>query len=172
MKLINYLSKTINELEGSLIGIGIEEEKLINKIDKNDKILVCNLLNSFNKSSTEKGRIKKISIRKLRKKFKKRKNDYIICNINSVERFTTKFVYDSIYICKNEIIVYSKEKDYIFENIIRRYGRYSVIDEITCEDGIAYKIKIIKKTNKINEKFYTFIDGLITIVDIITELLS
>ena len=171
MKVNNYLNNVIKNLDGSLIGIGIEEEKTINLIDKNKKINICNLLDCFNPESEEKGKIKKIRIRKLRKKFKKNKTNYIICNIEKVDKFKEKFVYDSIYICNKDIYLYDKNNTNL-ENITRRYSRFCELEQIKCNDGIVLKINQIRKMNKFNEFFNNLKDTIINFIDLISNLLS
>ena len=98
MRIINYLDNTIQKLNGSLIGIGIEEKNLIDKINQNNNIIECNLLDCYIDSDEVKGKTKKIKVKKIRKKFKKNKANYVICNTNSIYKFKDKFVYDSLFI--------------------------------------------------------------------------
>ena len=80
-KVERELCNIVKDLEGNLIGIGLAEPKLLDKIERNDKITECTLLNDqtgeLNKEQS--GRTKKLNIRKLRKKFKKKRIDTIIC---------------------------------------------------------------------------------------------
>ena len=53
MKKINsYLKSYVKNIDGNLLGIGITEENILNLIEKNNKIVNCDLLNSnaLNKS--------------------------------------------------------------------------------------------------------------------------
>jgi len=170
MKLIKEISKIVSNIEGSLIGIGIEEEIIINKIEKNKKIVKCDLLNCYTPDSTEKGKLKKIKIRKLRKKFKKNKTNYIIYNFEKVCDFKEKFIYDSIYICNREIYIYNKSLN--IESTIRKYSRFCKITEIKCDNGIIYKIEQFKKMNKLNELTNKIKDYIIDSIDFISNMLS
>lgn len=163
------LENIIKNLSGSLIGIGIKEENLINKIEKNNKILECNLLDCFEKEEKIKGRNKKVKIKKIRKKFGKRKTNYIICNYQRIKEFKDKFIYDSIYLCNNEIYVYGDELD---ENLIRRYCRFSEVQIKNIENKKLYIIKINKNMNKINEIYNKSIDSIISAIDFISNLLT
>lgn len=163
------LEKIIKNLKGNLIGIGIKEEKLIKLIEKNDNIFECNLLDCIDINNEEKGKNKKIKIKKLRKKFKKRKTNYIICNYKRINEIKEKFIYDSIYICNKEIYLYSEE--YI-ESIERRYNRFCKTEIIKNSDGFIYKISINKKMNKFNEIYYKLIDNIISLIDFISNLLT
>lgn len=170
MKINNYINNVIKDLEGSLIGIGIEEEKTINLIDKNKNITICNLLDCFNPDSDESGKLKKIGVRKLRKKFKKNRTNYMICNIEKIDKFKEKFVYDSIYICNKDIYLYDKN-DNNLDSVIRRYNKYSHIETIKCTDGIILKITKTKEITKINEFINNIKNTIINIIDIISNLL-
>lgn len=171
MKINNYLNNVIKNLDGSLIGIGIEEEKTINLIDKNKKITICNLLDCFNPDSYESGKLKKIRVRKLRKKFKKNRTNYMICNIEKIDKFKEKFVYDSIYICNKDIYLYD-QNNVNLESVIRRYSRFSKIEKIKCSDGTILKINKTKEITKINEFFDNIKNTCLNIFDIISNLLS
>lgn len=169
MKVDNYLENIIKKMNGSLIGIGINKKKLIDLIDRNKNILECNLLDCYMEKFTDLGKTRKINNKKLRKKFKKHHTDNIICNLENVNEFKERFIYDSIYIGKNKIYVFSKENN---EEILRRYKRFGYINLIKCNDGFIYEINITKKINKINEFYYKFIDFILDIMDIISNLLS
>lgn len=163
------LEKIIESLNGNLIGIGIKEEKIIKLIEKNDNIFECNLLDCIDINNEEKGKNKKIKIKKLRKKFKKRRTNYIICNYKRINEFKEKFIYDSIYICNKEIYIYSDE--YI-ESVERRYNRFCKTEISKTKDGYIYKITINKKMNKITEIYYKIIDNTISLIDFISNLLT
>jgi len=163
------LEKIIKNLKGNLIGIGIKEENLIKLIEKNDNIFECNLLDCIDINNEEKGKNKKVKIKKLRKKFKKRRTNYIICNYKRICEFKEKFIYDSIYICNKEIYIYSEE--YI-ESIERRYNRFCKTEISKTTEGYIYKININKKMNKFNELYYKTLDNIISIIDFISNILT
>lgn len=163
------LQKIIKNLKGNLIGIGIKEEKLIKLIEKNDNIFECNLLDCIDINNEEKGKNKKIKIKKLRKKFKKRRTNYIICNYKRIDDFKEKFIYDSIYICNKEIFIYSDEH---IDSLVRRYNRFANVEISKNNDGYIYKIKVNKNMNKFNEIYYKMIDNTISLVDFISNLLT
>ena len=50
---MNKLKNIIKNLSGNVLGIGLEEN-LTSLIEKNDKIIECNLLNSYNKGKFKK----------------------------------------------------------------------------------------------------------------------
>lgn len=163
------IEKIVKKLKGNLIGIGIKEERIIKLIDKNNDITECNLLDCTDINNEEKGKNKKIKIKKLRKKFKKRRTNYIICNYKRIDDFKEKFIYDSIYICNKEIFIYSDE--YI-DSLVRRYSRFANVEISKNNDGYIYKIKVNKNMNKFNEIYYKMIDNTISLVDFISNLLT
>lgn len=163
------LEQIIKKLKGNLIGIGIKEEKILKLIEKNDNILECNLLDCFEPDTKGKGKNKKI--KKLRKKFKKRKTNYIICNFDRIKEIENKIIYDTIYICNKEIFIYDKEKQEL-ENLARRYSRYANVEILNYKEGNIYKITIKKNISKINEIYYKIIDNLISLIDFISNLLT
>lgn len=170
MKVIDYLNNNLKTLKGSLIGIGFEEEKLVNTIDKNNKITECNLLDCFCPDDDE-GKVKKIRLGRLRKKFKKKKPDYIIYNLESIKDYKDKFVYDTVFLTKKEIAFYTKEK-LDTSSIVRRYKRYGLTEIIECSDGIIYKVNNLKKITKTNEIFNKTKDNIIGAFDFISNLLA
>lgn len=167
----NYLNNLLKKISGKLIAIGLNDKKLINTINDNDKIIECNLLNSISLDDSDTGKIKKIRLGKLKKKFKKNKPNYVIYNIDSIDSYREKFVYDTLYLANDEIYIYS-ESNYNIDSIIRRYKRFSNVEIINTKDGNIYKIVRIKKINKLNELFYKTKDNIIDAIDIISNLLS
>lgn len=163
------LEQIIKKLKGNLIGIGIKEEKILKLIEKNDNILECNLLDCFEPDTKGNGKNKKII--NLRKKFKKRKTNYIICNFDRIKEIENKIIYDTIYICNKEIFIYDKEKQEL-ENLTRRYSRYANVEILNYKEGNIYKITIKKNISKINEIYYKIIDNLISLIDFISNLLT
>ena len=64
---MNKLKNIIKNLSGNELGIGLEEN-LTSLIEKNDKIIECNLLNSYTKGKFKKNFFNKtIRIKKIRK---------------------------------------------------------------------------------------------------------
>lgn len=172
MKISKYLESEAKELSGSLLGIGIEYKNLIDSIEKNNNIKICNLLNSYSKKTFEKGKNETIKINKLRKKFKKNKTDYTICNISTIQRFQNKFIYDSIYINKRHIYLYIEDKE-IDSNFINKYRRCKAeVHEIECDNGYVYSIDLSNvKIGIIKEKVYKIFDIFIEGSNLITEFL-
>ena len=103
---MNKLKNIIKNLSGNVLGIGLDED-FTNLIEKNDKIIECNLLNSYTKGKFKKSFFKKtIRIKKIRKVFKKKRVDYIICNYDEIKDYLNTFVKDSIYFNKGKLHFY------------------------------------------------------------------
>ena len=167
----NYLNNILKKISGKLIAIGLNDKKLINTINDNEKIIECNLLNCLSLNDEDIGKIKKIRLGKLKKKFKKNKPNYIIYNIDSIDSYREKFVYDTLYLAQDDIYIYSESNDNI-DSIMRRYERFSIIEIINTKDGNIYKITRTKNINRLNEFFYKVKDNTIDVIDIISNLLS
>ncbi len=116
----------IHGLSGKLIGIGIQEEEILNWILKNENITECNLLESISKEEGKKrGKKKYLSVKKMRKKFKKKQNDFLLMNYEVIAPYLKHVIKDSIYITKKEIMIYGIS----YENVTllqKRYRRYDI----------------------------------------------
>lgn len=173
MKVKSELIKKIKNMDGKIIGIGIADQKILDTISKNNKILFCDLLNDKTKGSEEgKKRSKIIYINKLRKRYKHKKINYIVCDVNEVDKYLKTFVRDSVYINNNDIYLYM-DKQYDVDKVISKYERYTKkIEQIKCDDGIIIKINTNKvKNNFIKDKIYYLIDLLNMIGDFIGDFL-
>jgi hypothetical protein len=169
MKKNKLLESNIKKMQGNVLAIGINDDNLLKAINKNNKILECNIL-SNNLNSNKKGKKnKKFYLSKLRKKFKKKKIDYLICDYKTLEDFLKTFIKDSIYITKGYIYFCTNNP----ELIKKKYLRYNIkLEEIKCSDNTVLIIDVSKaKNNKIKELYYQIIDGITYLIDIITELL-
>ena len=161
-------------MSGSLVAIGIKDTDLIKEIDKNNKIFMCDLLNSVSlksKTSTKKSQKKKY-VKNLKKHYKKDKINYMIINIDEVEKMLKTFIRDTIYINNKEIYYFSNRK-YILEKVEKRYHRYTNKTEITkYEDGYILKINTENtKNNYFKDKLYYLLDTMSNGADIIADIL-
>ena len=170
------LLQIINNLEGSLLGIGFEDDLLLDAIENNNNIYSCYLLTKKNPSSkkfnmTKKGRNKKINIKKIKKQFKKKSLDTIICNYETIKPFYRSFIPNSIYLNKGTLYIYGNKED--LQKIKPKYQRYTSLIKIDkTEDGYIMKI------NNQNTQNHFFKDNLFKLkdfgsdtIDIITDLL-
>mgnify|MGYP006070215295 CR=1 FL=1 len=164
---MNKLKKIIKNLEGNVLGIGLNEN-LISAIEKNNRIIECNLLNSCAKGKFKKSFFNKtIKIKKIRKIFKKKKVDYIICNYDEINNYFNTFIKDSIYINKNKLYFYGN----IDVNLLKlKYGRYNT--KINLIDKNIIEIdNSLAKNNFLKDNYYRFIDFKNHLVEIIGDIL-
>ena len=167
------ISKVVS---GNVLGIGVDET-ISEILNQNERVITCNLLNEIVKKSSKvegkKKRLKRIRIKKLRKVFKKKKVDFIICNMEEIKKYMKTFVKDSIYINKNILYIYNIKDEEIKQEIIKKYKRYNTnIEEIKEKEDLVLKIDNSNaKTNFIKDSFYIVVDTLTTIFNIISDLL-
>lgn len=167
------LIKIVKKIEGTLLGIGIENEKVLEEINKNNKIVNCLLLENIKKKGSSKlkfrGRHKKVNIKKLKKKFKKKQMDFVICNYNYISKFTKHFVPSSIYIGKSKLYIYGDINEEEKEEIIKKYKRYT--SNIKVNNNII-EINMENTKNKFfKDKIYFIGDTLNNLLDLITNIL-
>lgn len=166
------IKNLICQLSGTLIGIGLEEKELISAIQKNDNIIDCKLLNSIEFEQNEKVKFKKrkkyVAIRKIRKKFKKKKHDYMLINYSHIAFYLKTIIKDSIYVTKKTIFLYNVPKEDL-ELLKRRYQRYTVTIE---EQGAIIKIDVQNAKNHILLDFCYFIgDTFYNLIELLSEFL-
>lgn len=176
MKKVNsHLKSYVQKLKGTLLGIGIEEEKIIELIDENDDIYMCDLLECAILSSEDgkKQKLKKIPITKLKKVFKKKRFDYIIANASILQPYFKTFVRDSIYLGQKTIYIYT-DFDYDYERLQIMYERYNASFKVEkCQDGQVIWIDLQNaKNHKFKNKFYYIMDTIIEIIDKIGDYLT
>ena len=171
------LEYEIKNMKGFVLGVGYLKDKILKEINKNDFIEVDLLTNDYplilNKSEkinkkNKKG--KKISIKKIKKVFKRKRPNYIICNIDDVIGYLKYFIKDSLYITNYKIYVYSNSKKVKLDEIVKRYERYIN----TIEDyGEFFVINTTNYKNNIfkNIKYYV-IDSLNAIYDFIGAIIA
>ncbi len=163
-------------LSGNVLGIGVDE-KITELLEQNSLVTNCNLLNSYTKTSnkikTKKQKTKRIRIKKLRKVFKKKKVDFIICNIEEIKKYTKTFIKDSVYINKDMLYIYNIKDEELKQELIKKYKRYNtIVEEIKDNKTTILKIdNKASKTNIIKDISYLLIDTLIQLFNIISDLL-
>lgn len=168
MKMEKQLKGILNSISGNVLAIGIKDEKLIKVLDDNKKINNCTLLNNSDDSDTDEGYCAKtINIRHLRKRFKKKKTNYIVGNISVLDKYLKYFIKDSIFISCNTIYLYGKLNDEKLDNLIKKYKRYNV-DIIINKNKQEFLVAI--ECSRANPNFfkdlYYFISD--TVSDVIT----
>lgn len=161
-------------LSGNVLGIGVDQ-KIAQILEQNDRVINCNLLNSQIDSTQQekKERQKKISVKKIRKIFKKKNVDYIICNIEEMKKHLKTFIRDSVYINKDILYIYNIKDEELKEELIKKYKRYNTkIEEIKDKENIILKIDNKEsKTSKLKDIKYSIIDTLVSLFNLISDLL-
>lgn len=161
------LKKIIKGLSGTILGIGLNEE-LVKEIENNDNILECNLLNSYIKGKKKFSLFNKtIKIKKIRKIFKKKKIDYIICNYEEINKYFNTFIKDSIYI-NNKKIYYFGNID--IELLKSKYSRYDTNILVTNKNLIEINCSNAKN-NFFKDLYYRLKDFKDNIIEIIGDIL-
>lgn len=177
MTLISDLKNISKNLSGKVLVIGLENKTALQVLDKNENIVELYTMN-FNgkkktKDKTRGRRGKTISIKKIRKVFKKKRIDYIICNIEDINKFLRTFIRDSVYINKTKLYIYGNKDILDSELIEKRYKRYNtniVITEynqellIEIDNSNAYN-------NKIKDIFYNISDIGYDMLNVVGDLL-
>lgn len=174
----NYLLGVIKNIEGNVIGIGLDY-KLLDGFNKNNRVNVYTIDRSksgigFGKSkkrTTSSGRT--INIKKLYKYFKRSSIDYIIGDIEEVNDYLKYFIRDSVYLDKKKIYLYGN-KDVIDVDLLKkRYKRYkSNIEVKEYKDSFLLVIDNENaKTNWFKNKIFYIFDTLYNITEFISNIL-
>lgn len=172
----SYLCERIKEMRGNFLSVGSLSDALNKAVNDNDKLLKCYVLEKNFKSFGKKkfiirNRSKKVNIKKIKKVFKKKRIDNIICDFDIVRGFTKTFVRDSVYINKGKLYIYGRKDD--LEGIKNKYLRYTK-DIVLKKVGSRY-ILIVDNTNTKNNKFkdigYWWADTFTNFIDILTLIL-
>lgn len=172
------LLQIIENLNGNIFTLGIVDEDLINAIHNNSKIDSFLMLNinktiEYNKSSNYQ-EVNNIKITKIKKKNKKKKINYTICEISDCKEHFRTFIDDTIYFNKNKIFYYGNVSEYNLDDLIKKYRRYMVEIELTkfADGEFILEIDTNKaKTNKIKSLYYRIIDFFIMLFDCLADFL-
>ena len=170
--------KEIKTMKGSLLGIGIDDNSMLDAIENNEKIDLCYILSNGGRAENKKfklfkkGRTKKINIKKLKKHFRKKSLDNVLCDYKVIKKFYKSFVPNSIYINKGKLLIYGNIKE--LEKIKEKYERYT--DDIKIEKTNKSFLLIINnknaKTNIIKTNYYKIKDTLNDGLDYLTDFLT
>lgn len=122
-----FLFDEIRKMSGSAVCFGPSDE-VKSAVSQNSNITSCYLLEEASSSFGKKkfrlpSRKRKVNIKKIRKVFKKKKIDNVICNYDTVKGFLKTFIKDSIYINRGKLYIYG-DKAYL-DFVISRYKKYN-----------------------------------------------
>lgn len=177
MTLISDLKNISKNINGKVLVIGLENITVEQVLDKNENIteLYTMKFNGKKKTKDKSGgrRGKTISIKKIRKIFKKKRVDYIICNIEDISKFLRTFIRDSVYINKTKLYIYGTKENLDIELIEKRYKRYntSIIVTKYNKDLLIEIDNTNAYNNKIKDMFYNICDIGYNMVNTIGDLL-
>lgn len=168
-KLNNELMAIAKHLNGVLLVIGVEDQLVLETILNNHKITNCDTLNLIDKKTKY---VKEISSKKLKKHYKKKRIDNIICNYKHIASNSRYFIRNSVYINRENIYLYCNDTvDY--ETVIKKYKRYNTNVKVTTFDNqILLTINTSKsKNHPIKDIFYLIKDIYASFIDLISEFL-
>ena len=168
------LFEIIKNLKGNVLAVGITDDIILDKINKNDNIKELFTLNKprlfEKKDKYYKKQSEKVKIKKLKKRFKN-KIDYVICDVNGINTGLKKVVNMTYSVVSKEAIYYGEFDEFEVDKLKKRYERFAA----KC-DKKMYKEKFILKINMKNIKvthlaWCGIIDILVDIIDAIGSIL-
>lgn len=177
MTLVGELKKIAKDISGNVLTIGLDFPTVEQVLEQNEKIVKSYSMNFNGKKRTKKyeqgQKGKTISIKKIRKIFKKKRIDYIICNIEDIEQFFRTFIRDSVYINKNKLYIYGNKNNIDLELLEKRYSRYdTTIEILEFERHFLVIIDNEKsKNSKVKDFFYNISDFGYFLINMIGDLL-
>ena len=150
---------------------------MLDKIEENEKIDLCYILSNGNKTDKKfklfkKGKNKTVNIRKLKKHFKKKSIDNIVCDYEVIKKHIRSFQSGSVYVNRGKLYIYGNIKD--LKNLEKRYKRYT--DEVILEKNTRSFLLIVDnsktKNNIVKDNIYRISDLFNDVLDFLTELLA
>ena len=176
MKQLFEAAKTIN---GKVVCIGVKDEKLLKLLSKNKDADIFTITRIINRSlffRNKKATLpdgKKINIRKIKKAFKKKSVDYVICDLNEIEDYFKYFISNSVVINSKMLYIYGSS-NYIDPKVLgRRYERYNAEVEVIVnnDDFVIIVNNERSKTNWFKDIIYFIVDTCHNIGDFISAAL-
>lgn len=167
------LIKEIKKMHGFVLGIGLEEE-MQDAIYENDAIYTCDLIENMNRgtSSSLKGKSKSISIYKLKKTYKKKKPEFIICNIEDIDIYMKYLLRDGTYIVKQKIYLYGILKKEQQEDLLVRLKRYDFLITKKQKKEDCLFILEKKSCHYLKNEIYFLLDSFSMVLDKASALLE
>ena len=174
------LLSDIKDFEGNILCISVEDKKIINAINKNNKV------SAFELKREEKRKIfksrkrvkmsngKSVKIKKFRKLFKKKSIEYIIIDLNNVFDYYKYMASNSIYTCNTKVYIYGNSDYITAKDVIKKFKRYKVeVESVQIDDKFLVIVDVSKaKYHRIKELFYIIIDSFINLGDFISYFLT
>ena len=171
----NDLLQIIDNLSGKVFTLGIVDKDLVSSLQKNKKIteyLMLNINDDVEYEKSEKTKeVKNLNISKIKKKNKKKKIDYSICEISDCKDHLGTLINDTIYFTKNKIYFYGKQEEFNLDILIKKYRRYKVVIENNKYSDGYFILEIDVKNAKTN-KFKGFLYKIVDIFELLFECLT
>lgn len=176
------LADIVKSMTGDVVCLGVKDTSIIHALEKNKKTDVFLIERELKKSifsRKKKAKIKgqtkakKVNMKKLRKTFKKKSVDYIICDFNEIFDYFKYFIYDSTVINKGKLYLYGYSKYIDANRIGERFKRFHSEVTVTVS-GENFLIIVDNKNSKGNwlkAKWYIIIDTFHNIGDMISAAL-
>ncbi len=176
------LTDIVKKMTGEVVCFGVKEENIINLLQKNQNVNAF-LINREPRKSifTRRKKVKignqkkgkKLNMKKIRKTFKKKSVDYIICDFNEIYDYFKYFIYDSTVINKGKLYLYGNSKYVDANRLGNRFKRFhsEVTVSITGEDFLIIVDNTNSKENWIKAKWYIIIDSFHNLGDMISAAL-
>lgn len=173
-KINKLLEKIIVNINGKVVCIGNLDEFLLKKLGQNTNITYCDLLNcNTNSSGKGKSKQKSLTMKDFKKFYKKKRINYLICDINEIKKHLPMFLQSSIYINKDKIYIYGSKNDYDVQKLQKKYKRYNVQINLTEKnDDFVLEVNTNNAKNKFfKDKIYFIIDNLEIFIDKIGDII-
>lgn len=171
--MIEEIKKIIKSLEGSVVAFGFKTEKFNSILNSNAKITTFDVLDGITKKrKEEKGKQKTININSLRKKYKKKRINTILIDVDVMDKYMIYLIKETIYIGKDKIYLFGSNEN--VEKYLTKYKRYNIIsEEKEYNNKLIAKIDITgAKNKKIKDQLYIIKDKLDSFLAIITDILT
>ena len=170
----------IHTFKGNVLGICIEDGRILSRIKKNKDIVYhelerkkkVSIFSKGKKVSNKKG--KSVRIKKFRKLFKKKSIEYVIINLDDIFDYYKYMASNSIYICKKKIYIYGNSDFINAKDVAKKFERYTKKVE-KIQNGTEYTVIVDCTDTKFNyfkEKFYIVIDTFYNLGDMISYILT
>lgn len=175
MNIEKELLKIIKKIDGKVLFIGYDDNKINKAILNNDNITMCDIFSVHKSTKKNKGEFdgkasREIVLRKINKEYKKKYLDYVFCDIEVVKKEINYFIKNSLYLSSNKIYLYGSTDDYSVNTIKERYEKYNLDINVNKKDR-QYIIEITNKNKYNSLKSNTYL-YLYNTVDFINKLID
>jgi len=179
---LENLISIVKQFTGNVVCLGVQDGRILRNLEQNKQVNVYTIERSRGKSifsrkkkaHVKESKSKKVNMKKLRKTFKKKSVDYIVCDINEIYDYFKYFIYDSVVINKKKLYLYGESK-YIDPKVLsKRFKRYHA--KVTIIESSSTQFLLVvdnaeSRGNWFQSKWYIVIDTFHNIGDMISAAL-